>query len=167
MGRATLRGGTRYQVPVHLARRAQAAAATRGNTSDVQATQRRKAPTAREKPASSASDAVVPRERVQFNLGEYGVVADLGPESWGVIGQTILVDNSFWGPEYDDGLKSVCTVDGYIGTFSFSESHSRHTYVIDYNGDHYPIKHTMVLQGLQDAQLKRRLNKAGAPRATE
>jgi hypothetical protein len=70
---------------------------------------------------------------------------------------------SFWGMQ--GSSYANCTVVGYVGAHSFTEGHtSRHTYVIEHDGNHYLARHTAVLGALVDAGLKRQLKRAGAPK---
>ena len=86
-----------------------------------------------------------------------------GEDSWGVVGQTLRMHVSFWGMR--DNARATCTVAGYIGAHAFSEGPaSRHTYVIEHEGNHYLARHTAVLGALANEDLKRRLKRAGAPK---
>ena len=101
--------------------------------------------------------------RPVFELGEGAPVRHAGENSWGVMGQRLMMPNSFWGEE--DGAESECTVVGYIGQHSFSTGpRSKYTFVIEYNGHHYAARHTAIANTLSDAAVKRRVRKAGAPR---
>ena len=85
-------------------------------------------------------------------------------DSWGATGQTLRMHNSFWG--WDDGGFSTCKVIGYAGLFDFPDGRqSKHTYVIECDGFHYPARHTAVAGALADAAVKRRVRKAGPPKA--
>jgi hypothetical protein len=98
-----------------------------------------------------------------FDLGDHNIVAQRGEESWGVIGQTIRLHNSFWG--WDDGAYSECRVIAYAGAYTFAAgAHSRHTYVIECEGHYYPATHGTIADALTDATVKRRVRKAGPPR---
>lgn len=86
-------------------------------------------------------------------------------DSWGATGQTLRMHNSFWG--WDDGGYSTCKVVGYAGLFNFPDGRqSKHTYVIECDGYHYPARHTAVAGAFADAAVKRRVRKAGPPRAS-
>ena len=102
--------------------------------------------------------------REVFDLGRGNTATDLGPETWDLKGRALKIDNSFWGRRYDDGGKSDCVVAGFIGGYQFEEGYSRHTYVMTCDGNEYPIKHSAVLYGLQDAAIRRRLYKQPPPR---
>ena len=70
--------------------------------------------------------------------------------------------NSFWG--WNDGGYSTCKVVGYAGTFDFPDGRqSKHTYVIECDGYHYPARHTAVAGALADAAVKRRVRKLARP----
>ena len=77
--------------------------------------------------------------------------------------------NSFWGLEGDDDDEDVgfsrAVVAGYIGPYQFGNGASKHTFVIECEGHHYPMRHTSVRDAVVCAADKRRINKAGqAPR---
>ena len=79
------------------------------------------------------------------------------------MGQQLRIHNSFWGWEGNE--YSECIVVGYIGEHSFASSKlSKHTYIIEYDGHHYPATHTTVAGALIDAAVKRRVRKMCAPR---
>ena len=104
------------------------------------------------------------RDREVFDLGRGNTATDLGPETWDLKGRALKIDNSFWGSRYDDGGKSDCVVAGFIGGYQFEEGYSRHTYVMTCDGHEYPIRYRAVLNGLQDASIRRRLQKQPPPR---
>ena len=75
----------------------------------------------------------------------------------------LSMHDSFWGLDKDE--YHSCHVAGYIGSFKFeTDAVSRHTYVIKHEGFFYPARHSAVLGALLDADVKRRLKKAAAPR---
>ena len=104
------------------------------------------------------------QDREVFDLGRGKTATDLGPETWDLKGRALKIRNSFWGHRYDDGGSSDCVVAGFIGEFQFEEGHSKYTYVMTCEGNEYPIRHDTVLDGLQDATVKRRLRKQPPPR---
>ena len=86
-----------------------------------------------------------------------------GDESWHVIGQELKMHHSFWGWE-DNGF-SACRVVAYAGAYTFpSGRHSKHTYIIECDGNHYAAVHSTVAGALTDAAVKRRVRKAAPPR---
>jgi hypothetical protein len=107
-------------------------------------------------------------ERTVFDLGDGIAARDLGPESWDAAGLELRVHNSFWGLEDDDDEDvgfSRAVVAGYIGPYQFGNGASKHTFVIECEGHHYPMRHTSVRDAVICAADKRRINKAGqAPR---
>ena len=134
--------------------------ANSGETSGA-APKRRKAAPATGAPDPSA--APQPVAMPTFELSDGVAAQHMGDESWGVIGQHISLHNSFWGEAGNE--YSRCSVVGYIGKFEFdSGPTSRHTYVIEYEGNHYPIRHTAVANALVDAALKRHVRKAAPPK---
>ena len=107
--------------------------------------------------------APAPTARV-FEIGDSQAVTHAGDDSWQVVGQTLQLHNSFW--LHDADGYTACRVVGYIGTHKFAGAAkpSRHTYVIECEGFHYPIPHKTVAGALADAAVKRRISKAPAPR---
>jgi len=127
---------------------------------DAPRAKRRAAPATGEVAAGAAEPEAAARV---FDLGDHNIVAQGGDESWGVIGQTIRLHNSFWG--WDDGAYSECRVIAYAGAYTFAAgAHSRHTYVIECEGQYYPATHGTIADALTDATVKRRVRKAGPPR---
>jgi hypothetical protein len=111
----------------------------------------------------SATAAEPEARRRVFDIGDGIAVSHLGDDSWNIMGQQLRVHNSFWGWEGNE--YSECIVVGYIGEHSFASSKlSKHTYIIEYDGHHYPATHTTVAGALMDAAVKRRVRKAPAPR---
>ena len=87
-------------------------------------------------------------------------------DSWDLVGQELKVHESFWDPDYEGQMYTTCTVVGYIGKYEFPEQNtSKHTYVIECQGNCYPARHTTVKGALSDAKVKRRINKAAPLRA--
>ena len=71
--------------------------------------------------------------------------------------------NSFWG--WTDEGASDCTVVGFIGRHTFGAGNiSKHTYVVECEGQLYPATHTAVAGALRDPVVKRRVRKALPPR---
>ena len=72
--------------------------------------------------------------------------------------------NSFWGWEDDD--YSDCRVVAYIRNHKFAQAAkpSKHTYVIECEGVHYPAPHGTVADALSDAAVKRRVRKMANPK---
>ena len=102
------------------------------------------------------------RERT-FDIGDGRAVSHIGDDSWGIMGQRLKVHNSFWG--LDGDKYSDARVVGYIGAFRFpAGKRSKHTYVIECEGNCYPAPHTTVASSLDDAAIKRRVRKAAPPR---
>ena len=98
-----------------------------------------------------------------FEVDDGQVVAHQGDESWGIMGQTLRVHNSFWG--WPDDEYSECRVVGYAGPFTFpSGKRSKHTYIIACDGFYYAATHTTVAGAMVDAGVKRRIRKAPPPR---
>ena len=127
---------------------------------DAPRAKRRAAPATGEVAAGAAEPVAAARV---FDLGNHNIVAQGGDESWGVVGQTIRLHNSFWG--WDDGAYSECRVIAYAGAYTYAAgAHSRHTYVIECEGHYYPATHGTIADALTDATVKRRVRKAGPPR---
>ena len=99
-----------------------------------------------------------------FDIGDGQAVSHAGEESWQVVGQKLMLHNSFW--QHDADEYSECRVVGYIGKYKFqgAATAARYTYVIECEGHHYPAPHTTVAGALMDAAVKRRVRKAPAPR---
>ena len=128
--------------------------------SDAQAKGKRKAAPATGEPRAGVEK---PQPSViAFDIGEGAAVTHLGEESWGVIGQPLKLHNSFWG--MDDDAYAACTVVGYVGEYQFEAARSRHTYVIEHEGHHYPIRHRAVAQALADPHVKQRVRGLPPPR---
>ena len=103
-----------------------------------------------------------PPPKRTFDIGDGHAITEAGDDSWQLAGQKLDLHNSFWGWE-DDGC-SPCHVVAYAGAYVFpSGKRSRHTYVIECEGNHYPAAHTTVADALGDKVLKRRLRKAAPP----
>ena len=98
-----------------------------------------------------------------FEIDNGMTIAHRGDESWGIMGQTLRVHNSFWG--WSDDEYSECRVVGYAGPFTFPNGkRSKHTYIIACDGFHYAATHTTVAGAMVDASVKRRIKKAPPPR---
>ena len=110
-----------------------------------------------------ASGAAAPAaKRALYNIGDCAL-AHAGEESWGVVGQSVRLHNSFWG--WDDGAYSDARVVAYAGAYTFAAGNvSKHTYVVECEGYYYPATHDTVATALTDAATKRRIKKAGLPR---
>jgi hypothetical protein len=104
------------------------------------------------------------REARIYDIGEGQAVTHAGEDSWGIVGQKLRLHNSFWQLDADE--YSECQVVGYVGKYKFAgaASAAKHTYVIECEGYYYPAPHTTVAQALDDAAVKRRVLKMGAPR---
>ena len=113
--------------------------------------------------ADTSSGGASRTPRKVFDLGDGKTAVDLGPDTWNVRGRTILVPNGFWGPEYDDGNTSACLVVGFIGGFHFPHAYSPYTYIIQCEGHEYAIKHSTVLDGIQNSTVKRQLRRQRPP----
>ena len=101
-----------------------------------------------------------------FDVGDDAPVVGLHEDKWAVTGEEVAVDNRFWGDEFDDGERTTCIVVGYIGEYVFHDGgRSAHTFVIEAEGVHYPIRHTYMLHRIVDTAVKRRLRKSGQPHA--
>jgi hypothetical protein len=101
-------------------------------------------------------------KRALYNIGDCAL-AHAGEDSWGVIGQSVCLHNSFWG--LDDGEYSDARVVAYAGAYTFTAGNlSKHTYVVECEGHYYPATHDTVAAALTDASVKRRVRKAGPPR---
>ena len=87
-----------------------------------------------------------------------------GDDTWDIIGQRLRLHHSFWG-EADDAYAD-CVVVGYIGAYAFGAAKrvSKHTYVIEYEGNHYPAPHSTVASALADARVRQRIGKAKPPK---
>ena len=122
--------------------------------------QRRANPTS----GNIAANASVPAAtQLAFDIGDGQVVQHAGAESWGVIGQRINVHHTFWNIDVDDYTPG--RVVGYVGRFSFPDgSLSKHTYIMECEGNHYPIRHNTVANALEDAGTRRRVKAARPPR---
>ena len=61
---------------------------------------------------------------------------------------------------------SACIVVAYIGDYRFpgTQRSSKHTYVIECEGFHYPVRHSAVAGAIEDGATRRRIQKAGPPR---
>ena len=102
-------------------------------------------------------------KRVLYNIGDHVALAQAGEESWGVVGQSVRLHNSFWG--WDDGEYSDARVVAYAGAYTFAAGNlSKHTYIVECEGHYYPATHDTVAAALTDASVKRRVKKAGPPR---
>ena len=94
-----------------------------------------------------------------FEIDDGQTVAHRGDESWGIMGQTLRMHNSFW--NWTDDNYSVCRVVGYAGNFRFASGKAaKHTYIIECEGFYYPATHTCVAGAMVDAGVKRRIRKA-------
>ena len=80
--------------------------------------------------------------------------------------------NSLWGEHLDENGeelprtgRSTCTVVAYAGRHTFAEGAvSNHTYVIEYNGQHYAARHTAVLDAVTNPATRRQLRNMPPPR---
>ena len=98
-----------------------------------------------------------------FEIDDGQTVAHRGDESWGIMGQTLRMHNSFW--NWTDDNYSVCRVVGYAGNFRFASGKAaKHTYIIECEGFYYPATHTCVAGAMVDAGVKRRIRKPPPPR---
>ena len=101
-------------------------------------------------------------KRALYNIGDCALAHE-GEESWDVIGQPIRLHNSFGG--WDDGEYSDARIVAYARAYTFAAGNlSKHTYVVECEGHHYPATHDTVAAALTDASVKRRVKKAGPPR---
>jgi len=101
-------------------------------------------------------------KRALYNIGDCAL-AHAGEDSWGVIGQSVRLHNSFWG--LDDGEYSDARVVAYASAYTFTAGNlSKHTYVVECEGHYYPATHDTIAAALTDASTKRRVRKAGPPR---
>ena len=122
--------------------------------------QRRAAPSTGNVRSGAADPATQQRT---FEIDDGQSIAHRGDESWGIMGQSLRMHNSFWG--WTDDEYSVCRVVGYAGNFRFaSGSTAKHTYIIECDGFYYPATHTCVAGAMVDAGVKRRIKKAPPPR---
>ena len=129
--------------------------------SAAQAQRTRQAPA---HPPPRAVDAVPQPET--FDIGEQRSVVALGPDTWGLVGTTIEVENALW----DAGATGTtsCLVAGFIGKRCFSGSTTQHAaYVVTAIDDnhHYALRASYLATRVADAALRRRLRKAPPPRA--
>ena len=113
----------------------------------------------------TAEDAsTVGKHMATHDLGNGVVVNDVGVDPWGVLGTVANVHHSFWG--LSGNSTSACRVVGYIGNFKFpGGGRSPHTYIIEEEGNKYPIRHSALAAAL-DAATRSRLQKAPLPRVT-
>ncbi len=92
-------------------------------------------------------------KRALYNIGDCAL-AHAGEDSWGIIGQSIRLHNSFWG--LDDGEYSDARVVAYAGAHTFTAGNlSKHTYVVECEGHFYPATHDTVAAALTDASERR------------
>ena len=114
-------------------------------------------------------------KRSAFDIGGGQAVVHKGDESWRIVGQKLRLHNSFWGipvpPPLAGGGQapsqySACVVVAYIGDYRFpgTQRSSKHTYVIECEGFHYPVRHSAVAGAIEDGATRRRIQKAGPPR---
>ena len=111
-------------------------------------------------------------KRSAFDIGGGQAVVHKGDESWRIVGQKLRLHNSFWGIPVPPGggqapsQYSACVVVAYIGDYRFpgTQRSSKHTYVIECEGFHYPVRHSAVAGAIEDGATRRRIQKAGPPR---
>ena len=114
-------------------------------------------------------------KRRAFDIGGGQAVVHKGDDTWRVVGQKLKLHNSFWGipvppPPVGGGQApsqySECIVVAYIGEYRFPDTQrsSKHTYVIECEGFHYPVRHSAVAGAIEDGATRRRIQKAGPPR---
>ena len=112
---------------------------------------------------AAATAAEPPTTRRAFDIGGGTVAVHAGDDSWGVVGQTVKLHNSFWG--YAEDEYSECVVVGYMGEHQFSAgARSKHTYVVECEGHFYPARHSAIAGAIVDEALKRRVRKMPPPR---
>ena len=105
-----------------------------------------KPPRGRSAPASgSTAEAAAepPTTQRAFDIGNGAVAIHVGDESWGVVGQTVKLHDSFWGLAENE--YSECKVVGYMGAHQFATgARSRHTYVVECEDHFYPARHSTI-----------------------
>ena len=74
--------------------------------------------------------------------------------------------NNFWWPDDTSRDPNPCTIVGYIGKHTFPNGVSKHTYVIEHEGNDYAIRHSALRMCLS-AATRRRISKQGAPRVVK
>ena len=105
-------------------------------------------------------------EQATYEVDDGVSVRHAGHDSWGILGQRLRLHYSFW-PEYahvDD--YQPCRVVGYAGAYDFggARGKSKHTYIIECEGNHYCARHTTVAGALEDPGVKARIKRAKEPR---
>ena len=107
-----------------------------------------------------------------YDIGDGRSITHAGDDSWGLVSQRVDMHNSLWGEHLDENGeelprtgRSTCTVVAYAGRHTFAEgSVSNHTYVIEYNGQHYAARHTAVLDAVTNPATRRQLRNMPPPR---
>jgi hypothetical protein len=67
-------------------------------------------------------------------------------DSNGLVGKSVRIFNNFWRGHEDDFRRTTCTVSARCSREFLHPDGSRSlTYLVEFNGLHYPIKHAALL----------------------
>lgn len=87
-----------------------------------------------------------PQERVASYPIPGGTVQASSDDSNGLVGKSVRIFNNFWRGHEDDFRRTTCTVSARCSREFLHPDGSRSlTYLVEFNGLHYPIKHAALL----------------------